>query len=95
MKIIKIPRNLHNVLQNLLDSKTNPKTPGDVIHTFGISYGDIEIDIKITKSNSGPYIDTILFENGEEIATLEPRYKLLGHYLFKKGYGVKLKLTPL
>ena len=62
--------------------------------TFTAKFGNgIESDIKVFDSPNGPWIDPVLFTNGNEIVTLEAQYVLLGEYPFEyKGnkYIVKL-----
>ena len=53
----------------------------------------IEVDIKIVDCQTGPWIDAILFDDGNEQVTIEPQYALLGEYPFEyedKKYVVKL-----
>lgn len=46
---------------------------------------DFEADINICGSESGPYIDAILFRDGKQVVVLEPTYSsVLGEYIF--GY---------
>jgi len=64
--------------------------------SFTAKFNDsIEVDINIYDSRNGPWIDAILFFNGQERVTLEPQYVLLGEgYPFEyKGvkYVVKLE----
>lgn len=64
-----------------------------VIDCITIDFGNgIEADIKLVNSSwtppeedgCGPYIDAVLFENGQEIECLEPSDELLGEYIFEE-----------
>ena len=44
----------------------------------------LEVDIKVVNSESGPYVDAVLFENGSEVYALEPSFEQLrGEYRFE------------
>jgi hypothetical protein len=61
---------------------------------FTAKFGNkMEADIKVVDTDSGPWIDATLFDNGSEQVTIEPQYTLLGEYPFEyndKRYVVKL-----
>jgi len=61
---------------------------------FTAKFGNkVEADIKVVDTDSGPWIDATLFDNGSEQVTIEPQYALLGEYSFEyndKRYVVKL-----
>lgn len=43
----------------------------------------LEVDIKVVNSESGPYIDAVLFEGGLEVCCLEPSFEQFdGEYKF-------------
>lgn len=51
--------------------------------TIPIQNTPLEVDLKVVNSDSGPYLDVVLYENGNEIATLPPGYdSIKGEYTF-------------
>ncbi len=73
--------------------------PKDIIETFTVKFKDgREADIKVVNGSedSGPYIDAVLFEDGQEIAVCEPVFdELDGDYHFflaEHHYWVKVTI---
>ena len=62
---------------------------GEIIETFTAAFpgGSYEVDIKIVNGDdyAGPYVDAVLFEDGNEICVLEPGDTLEGEYWFWLG----------
>ena len=56
----------------------------EVLHTETTDFGfGWEADIKIVNSESGPYVDAVLFHNGCEVMCLEPEFEQFdGQYMF-------------
>ena len=61
----------------------------EVLKTYTANFSDgIEADIKVCNGDTGAWIDAVLFDYGNEINLLEPRYTLVGEYIFDAGtYG--------
>ena len=66
----------------------------EVLVLLKTSFGDgIEADIKICNGDT-PFVDPVIFQNGQEIQCLEVRDKLVGAYIFEfdgEQYKVKVK----
>jgi len=72
-----------------LDHAVEDSGDGEVLHkeTFNFKDGH-EIDLKIVNSESGPYVDAVLFFEGDEITVLEPQYEnFSGEYSFELESG--------
>ena len=85
---IKIAENEANRIQNWLDQNEPHPSYGEceTIRRYVVPFidePDIEVEIKICNSDSGPYVDAIMFEAGCEIGFLEPRNTFLGVYDFR------------
>lgn len=90
MKQIKFPIEKSRILQldELIKSTTAIENCGEceVLDTITIPIPDsvLEVDIKVVNSESGPYVDVVLFENGHEVACLPPAYDSVeGEYAFE------------
>lgn len=82
---IKVPTLEADIIQRWLDSEKTIPDAGrcEVVTTYtAIFGGGIEADIKVCNSESSPYIDAVLFEDGCEIALLDVSDILLGEYIF-------------
>ena len=44
---------------------------------------DVDVDIKVVDTNTGPWIDVVLFNNGSEELVIEPQYIFLKEYHLK------------
>ena len=60
----------------------------EVLHTETIKHGigHYEVDIKVCNGDT-PYIDAVLFEDGNEINVLEPSDQMDGDYYFQGNNG--------
>lgn len=82
---IKVPSTEADIIQRWLDSEKPISEAGrcEVVTTYTAKFGDgIEADIKVCNSESSPYIDAVLFEDGFEIGLLDVSDVLLGEYIF-------------
>jgi len=86
--VITIPKEDANDFQIILDTPGGLLDAGrdQVIKTYTANFGNgIEADIKICNvddPDSSPYIDAVLFQDGNEVAVLEPGDTLIGEYIF-------------
>lgn len=85
VKIIEIPtdelKEMNKIL-NLKRASVNHKKD-EVIKTYTAKFGEkIEADIKVCNGDS-PYVDAVLFEDGNEVDVLEVSEILLGDYEFE------------
>lgn len=97
-RTIKIDSKLAKLIQQRMDD--NQPLDDDVgnhdhlYQTFTAKFGKgIESDIKIVDFPTGPWIDAVLFQDGNQIDLMEPQYVLLGEYPFEYNnvkYVVKL-----
>lgn len=74
------------LIQGWLDTdKPIPDTgPCETVYRYTATFDfNIEADIKVCNSDTGPYIDAVLFEDGCEIGFLEVGGVLLGEYIFE------------
>lgn len=56
----------------------------DVLHTLSFHFGNmIEADIKVCNGDTGPWVDSVLFDEGHEVNVLEPSDTLEGEYPFE------------
>ena len=81
-------------LNSLLSGKTS-SSQTSTIATYTANFGDgIEADIKVCgvdstedwkkEGEATPYVDAVLFDNGNEVGLLEPAFDTLdGEYLFE------------
>ena len=61
---------------------------GDTLCVFPVDFGNgVEADIKICNGNMGPWVDAVLFDNGQEVCVLEPSFDpdITGEYIFEYG----------
>jgi hypothetical protein len=87
MKIVKIKvkhRTLDTLNAILATERPDLETGiDDIIQTFTANFGNgIEADIKVCNGD-GPYIDPVLFEDGNEVVVGEPSWILDGVYDFE------------
>lgn len=60
----------------------------EVVQRWTAKFNDVfEADIKLCNGNTGPYLDCILFENGNECDLIEPQYDILGDFPFQDREG--------
>lgn len=88
IKHIKIPQSEAEQIQKWLDSNEAVPDSGknEIIKKWSVNFdGNLEADIKLVNTESGPYLDCVLFEDGSEVGLLEPQYVLLGVYPFEHG----------
>lgn len=71
-----------------LDKADEQSGKDEVIDKIVIDIGhEMEVDIKLVNSESGPYIDAILFDNSHEVVVLEPIFdELVGEFIFDYEY---------
>lgn len=97
-KEIKVEKKLAKIIQKHIDQNKpldeNIRRNNQVDLTLTAKFGDgIEADIKVIDTDTGPWIDAILFDNGSEQVVIEPQYVLLGKYPFEydnKKYVVQV-----
>ena len=55
----------------------------------------LEVDVKVVNSESGPYIDAVLFEDGREVYALPPSFdSICGEYIFEvDGYEIVVQVA--
>jgi hypothetical protein len=85
---IKVPSKEAEQIQKWLNSNEPIPDAGkyEVVKTYSADFDNgIVADIKVVNSPSGAYIDAVLFDDGSEVQTMEPRYTLVkaGGYNFK------------
>lgn len=96
-KTIVLPRDLLRKYNELLESSDSAEDAGktELLHTIttAIENTEYEVDIKIVNSESGCYVDAVLFHNNHEVMCLEPSYERLeGDYIFEDG-DTTIKIT--
>ena len=72
-------------LQEFLDGRGEGTI--NVIKVFTVKFEDsieknIEVDIKICDGDT-PFVDAVMFQNGNEVGCLEPTDTLVGEYIFQ------------
>jgi len=87
-KKIKVDKKYAKIIQNHIDKNKPLEEKIEHIDTpekvFTAKFTkNIEADIKIYDSKQGPWIDCILFDNGNEAVLLDVQYVLLGNYPFE------------
>lgn len=98
MKTIRVLKRVHNVSIDVNTAKywndalsLNKQHPdgkeSQTLDEFTVDFGNgINVDIKLCNGDTGPWIDSILFENGNEIFALEPcSEKVEGEYSWPIG----------
>ena len=83
---IKVPAKEVEEIQAWLDSGKQIPDAGETetVKTYtAVFLNDIEADIKVCNGDTGPYVDAVLFEAGNEIMFLEVGATLLGTYYFR------------
>jgi len=86
-RAINISAEENRMIQAWLDSNLPVPDAGEceTIKIYTATFEDnIEVDIKVCNGDTGPYIDAVMFENGNEIGFLEVRDTLLGVYDFRE-----------
>lgn len=88
--IVIIPNNICEDVDGFLGAARLVETAGknDVLLTISTPVEGprpgLEVDIKVVNSESGPYVDAVLFEDGHEIYALEPSFEQVrGEYRFE------------
>lgn len=82
-KTIYVDDSVAKILQELLNKPG--KNRKDTLMTYTANFeNNIEADIKVcdTDSETTPYIDAVLFDNGSQVDVIEPSDELLGEYVF-------------
>lgn len=53
------------------------------------------MDIKVVNSESGPFVDAVLFRDGHEVCLLEPGFdSIRGEYRFEvEGYSIVVEVA--
>lgn len=85
-RTITIPAAEADEIQGWLDTDKQVPDSGrdEVLRTYTAIFDDgVESDIKVCNGDTGPYIDSVMFEDGNEIGFLEVRDTLLGVYDFR------------
>lgn len=88
-RTIQIPAQEIRVIENWLTSDHALPQAGEceTISTYTVKFAEqVEADIKVVNSDSGPYVDAVWFDDGCEIGFLEVRDTLLGEYVFIDKY---------
>lgn len=75
-KIIKIDSEILSQLNSLLSGETKDYLKnGEILHTVTAKFPErIEVDIKLVQGEP-PYVDAVIFHNGNEIFPLEPEFE--------------------
>ena len=84
---IQIPEHEVVMIQDWLDSDEAVPDTGEceTIKIYTAEFADeVEVDIKVVNGDTGPYIDAVIFEDGNEIGFLEVGETLLGVYDFRE-----------
>jgi len=84
-EVIMIPETEVKKMQDFLNSKGKDKV--GTIETYTVKFedateGDIQIDVKVCQGNP-PFVDIVLFQDGNDVGCLEPADSLLGRYVFQ------------
>ena len=68
--------------------------PDEIIKTYSVSFHDkIRAELDIQNTEDGPYVNAILFDDGQEVGLIEPCYELHGKYSFEynnKNYTIEI-----
>lgn len=96
--IVKVLKSEAGWLQGIMNTDQQVKgyRREQVIKTFTADFGGgsgILADIEVCNGDTGPWVNAVLFKDGQEIMCLEPGTTLLGECLFDLGgdeYVVKL-----
>ena len=83
---IKIPKKIVEFCNELLQRKDKDLTTEENPFTFTADFGNgLEADIKVVNADP-PYVDPVLFLNGNEVGLLPPDAETLeGEYIFQLG----------
>lgn len=84
---IKISTQLTDSINDLLkmNESLSDCGNGEILFTFTsiIENSTYEVDIKVVNSDSGPYVDAVLFDENLEVFSLEPSFERIdGEYIF-------------
>jgi len=101
---IYIPREELDEMNRILEMSQPLDDAGEteVIATYTADFGDgVEADIKVCNGD-GPFVDPVLFRDGQEICVIEVADELDGEYIFevdilpdeKVKYTVLVKPSP-
>lgn len=85
-KTVRIKQDIAKEIQDFLNKDVPVPDAGldEVMNTFTVNFcKGIEADIKFCNGDTGPWIDAVLFEHGQEVQVLEPSDMLLGEYPFE------------
>lgn len=91
MKIanLEIPKKRKDEINQQLASnqEVGHKDDDDVLDCFTAKVPDtnLEVDIKLVDTESGPYLDIVLFDEGVEVTCLDPLYELKEEYIIGDG----------
>ena len=94
-----IPQKTIDEMNEMLLQKSRIDGYGELIETFTACFpgGSYEVDIKVVNGDeqSGPYVDAVLFEDGNELAVLEPGDNICGEYWFwLRGESYEVIISP-
>lgn len=73
------------VLNSFLELTEGIKDQPEILATYTVDFGNgIEADIKVVNGceDSGPYVDPVLFRDGNEVVVIEAADQLDGEYVF-------------
>ena len=90
-----MPEDELEALEELLRRDSAVEDAGDceVLRTLTFDFGGgIEADVKVCNGDTGPWVDSVLFEHGDEVQVLEPSDMLAGEYPFEHPDGRKFNL---
>jgi len=86
-KKIKVETKLAKIIQKHIDENKpldeRTRKNSRVMESMTVNFSNgIEADIKIVDTDTGPWIDAVLFDKGSKVLVLEPHYVFLGEYFF-------------
>ena len=89
-RILEIPSKEIKEIQSFLDSTGDGTL--NTVRTYIIDFGyagngNIQVDIKVCDGEGNPYIDSVIFQDNEEIKCLEVTDTLIGKYIFSEIEG--------
>lgn len=84
-RVITIPETEVRRMQKFLESKGEDRV--ETIETYTVRFedseeGDVQIDVKVCQGNP-PFVDIVLFQDGNDVGCLEPTDILVGKYVFQ------------
>ena len=69
-----------------------------VLGVFHVDIGKgIDVDIRLCNHQDGPFVDIIMFDDGEPTVAIDKTYKILGHHTFvyrDTAYSIEIVEEP-